>query len=343
MLRQIAIIAIVTVLSSLSCKKGGNTVNTDVAPTNLTVNAVVSTDNSGNVAFTATATNAVTYEFGYGNGIFELVPSGKVTYKYPATGTYTVNVIAKSASGKTTSKSIQVTVTVGLSLIFSDEFNTPGAPDPSKWGYDIGNGSNGWGNEEKQYYTSRTENAVVQNGALRIVLKKENFSGFNYTSARLLTANKFSFKYGIVEARAKLPAGGGTWPAIWSLGANIGSVGWPACGEIDIMEHKGNDLNRIFGTLHYPGRSGGSADGSSRIISNATTEFHIYKVEWTAAAIKIYVDDVLYHTVANSNAIPFNHNFFLIMNVAMGGTFGGAIDPNFTEAAMEVDYIRVYQ
>lgn len=343
MLRQIAFIAIVTVLSSLSCKKGGNTVNTDVSPTNLTVNAVVSTDNSGNVAFTATATNAVTYEFGYGNGIFELVPSGKVTYKYPATGTYTVNVIAKSASGKTTSKSIQVTVTVGLSLIFSDEFNTPGAPDPSKWGYDIGNGSNGWGNEEKQYYTNRTENAVVQNGALRIVLKKENFSGFNYTSARLLTANKFSFKYGIIEARAKLPAGGGTWPAIWSLGSNIGSVGWPACGEIDIMEHKGNDLNRIFGTLHYPGRSGGSADGSSRIISNATTEFHIYKVEWTAAAIKIYVDDVLYHTVANSNAIPFNHNFFLIMNVAMGGTFGGAIDPNFTEAAMEVDYIRVYQ
>ena len=343
MLRQIAFIAIVTVLSALSCKKGGNTGNTDVAPTNLTVNAVVSTDNSGNVAFTATATNAVTYEFGYGNGIFELVPSGKVTYKYPATGTYTVNVIAKSATGKTISKSIQVTVTVGLSLIFSDEFNTPGAPDATKWGYDIGNGSNGWGNEEKQYYTSRTDNAVVQNGVLRIVLKKENFSGFNYTSARLLTANKFSFKYGIVEARAKLPAGGGTWPAIWSLGANIGSVGWPACGEIDIMEHKGNDLNRIFGTLHYPGRSGGSADGSSRIISNATTEFHIYKVEWTAASIKIYVDDVLYHTVANSNAIPFNHNFFLIMNVAMGGTFGGAIDPNFTEAAMEVDYIRVYQ
>lgn len=343
MLRQIAFIAIVTVLSALSCKKGGNTGNTDVAPTNLTVNAVVSTDNSGNVEFTAAAANATTYEFGYGNGVFALVPSGKITYKYPATGTYTVTVIAKNASGKTISKSIQITVTVGLSLIFSDEFNTNGAPDPAKWGYDIGNGTDGWGNQEKQYYTNRLDNAVVQNGVLRIVLKKENFSGFNYTSARLLTANKFSFKYGIVEARAKLPAGGGTWPAIWSLGANIGSVGWPACGEIDIMEHKGNDLNRIFGTLHYPGRSGGSADGSSRIISNASTEFHLYKVEWTAAAIKIYVDDVLYHTVANSNAIPFNHNFFLIMNVAMGGTFGGAIDPNVTEAAMEVDYIRVYQ
>jgi beta-glucanase (GH16 family) len=343
MLRQITFIAIVTVLSALSCKKGGNNSNADVVPTNLTVNAVVSNDNSGNVEFTAVATNATTYEFGYGNGVFALVPTGKVTYKYPATGTYTVKVIAKSASGKTISTSIQVVVSVGLSLIFSDEFNTPGAPDPSKWGYDVGTGSNGWGNQELQYYTSRTDNAVVQNGVLRITLQKENYLGSAYTSARLLTANKFSFKYGIVEARLKLPAGGGTWPAAWMLGANITTVGWPACGEIDFMEHKGNDLNRIFGTLHYPGRSGGSANGSSRIISNATTEFHIYKVEWTALAIKIFVDDVMYHSVPNSTAIPFNHNFFIILNVAMGGTFGGAVDPNFQRASMEVDYVRVYQ
>lgn len=338
---RISFIITVTVLLFFSCKKKGDAGNTDSPPANLTVNAVVSTDNSGNVAFTATATNAVTYEFGYGNGIFELVQSGKVTYKYPASGTYTVNVIAKSASGQTISKSVQVTVAVGLSLIFSDEFTTNGVPDPAKWGYDIGAG--GWGNQELQYYTNRTDNAVVQNGVLRITLQKENFSGSAYTSARLLTANKFSFRYGIAEVKAKLPAGGGTWPAIWMLGANIGTVGWPACGEIDIMEHKGNDLNRIYGTLHYPGRSGGGADGSSRIISNASTEFHIYKVEWSAAAVKIYVDDVLFHSVANSTAIPFNHNFFLILNVAMGGTFGGAVDPNFNSAAMEVDYVRVYQ
>lgn len=334
---------LLSVLSFFSCKKKESTGNTDAAPSNLTLNAVVSTDNSGNVEFTAAATNAATYEYGYGNGVFALVPSGKITYKYPASGTYSVTVTAKSASGKTASKTIQVTVAVGLSLIFSDEFDVNGAPDPAKWGYDIGTGSGGWGNNEQQYYTNRSDNVIVQNGVLKITLKKENYSGSSYTSTRMLTANKFSFKYGIVEARAKLPAGGGTWPAIWSLGANINTAGWPACGEIDIMEHKGNDLNRIFGTLHYPGRSGGSADGSSRIISNAATEFHIYKLEWTAASIKISVDGVVFHTVANSTSLPFNHNFFLIMNVAMGGTFGGAVDPNFNSASMEVDYIRVYQ
>jgi beta-glucanase (GH16 family) len=338
-----SLLVLLSVLSFFACSKKGSPGNIDVAPTNLTLNAVVSTDNSGNVEFTAAATNAATYEFGYGNGVFALVPSGKVTYKYPASGTYSVTVIAKSASGKTASKTIQVTVAVGLSLIFNDEFDVNGAPDPVKWGYDLGTGSNGWGNNELQYYTNRSDNVIVQNGVLKIILKKENFSGSAYTSTRMLTANKFSFKYGIVEARAKLPAGGGTWPAIWMLGANINTAGWPACGEIDIMEHKGNDLNRIFGTLHYPGRSGGNADGSSRIISNASTEFHIYKVEWTAAAIKIYVDDVLFHTVANSTAIPFNHNFFIILNVAMGGSFGGAVDPNFNSASMEVDYIRVYR
>jgi beta-glucanase (GH16 family) len=340
---RICLIAFLSVLSFFSCKKKGSPGSTDVAPTNLTLNAVVSTDNSGNVEFTAAATNAATYEYGYGNGVFALVPSGKITYKYPASGTYSVTVTAKSASGKTVSKTIQVTVAVGLSLIFNDEFDTNGAPDPAKWGYDIGTGSNGWGNNELQYYTNRSDNVIVQNGVLKITLKKENYSGSAYTSTRMLTANKFAFKYGIVEARAKLPAGGGTWPAIWTLGANINTAGWPACGEMDIMEHKGNDLNRIFGTLHYPGRSGGSADGSSRIISNASTEFHIYKLEWTAASIKIYVDDVLFHTVANSTSLPFNHNFFIIMNVAMGGSFGGAVDPNFNSASMEVDYIRVYQ
>jgi beta-glucanase (GH16 family) len=329
-------------LSSFSCKKKGSTGDTDVAPSNLTVTALVSTDNSGNVNFTATAANAVTFEYGFGNGAFQTVPSGVVTYKYAATGNYTVNVVAKSATGKTSTKSIEITVIVSTSLVWSDEFNTNGAPDPAKWGYDIGTGSSGWGNNELQYYTSRPENAVVQNGVLKINLVKENFSGSAYTSTRMLSRGKFSFKYGTVEVRAKLPSGGGTWPAIWMLGNNISTVGWPACGEIDIMEHKGNDLNRIHGTLHYPGRSGGNADGNTRVISNATTEFHIYKVEWTAASIKIYVDDQIIHTVANSAAIPFNHEFFLILNVAMGGTFGGAVDPNFSRATMEVDYVRVY-
>jgi beta-glucanase (GH16 family) len=127
------------------------------------------------------------------------------------------------------------------------------------------------------------------------------------------------------------------------LGSDISSAGWPACGEIDIMEHKGSDLNKIYGTLHYPGRSGGNADGNTKVISNATTEFHIYSLDWSATSIKIYVDGQLIHSVANSSGIPFNHDFFFIMNVAMGGTFAGSVDPAFTSATMEVDYIRVYQ
>ncbi len=326
----------------LSCGKK-ETAPTAVTPTNLTLNAVVSTDNSGNVAFTASATNASTYDFDFGNGVFQTVPTGIVTYKYPAAGTYTVNVIAKSSSGQTASKSTQITVAVAQSLIFSDEFDANGAPDPSKWGYDIGTGSGGWGNNELQHYTNRLENAFVSNGTLKIKAIKENFSGSAYTSARILTQNKFSFKYGKVEVKAKLPAGIGTWPAVWMLGSNISTVSWPACGEIDIMEHKGSQLNKIYGTVHHPARFGGNADGGTRDITNATTEFHIYTMEWNATSIKFLVDGNVFHTVANTSSLPFNQNFFLIMNLAMGGTFGGAVESGFSNATMEIDYIRVYQ
>lgn len=226
-------------------------------------------------------------------------------------------------------------------LVWSDEFNYTGAPDSTKWGYNLGAG--GWGNEEAEYYTNRLDNAVVKNGTLKIIAKKEQYEGSHYTSARLLTKNKFSFTYGKVVARAKIPFGKGTWPAIWMLGANDETAGWPDCGEIDIMEHAGNRLNKIYGTLHYPGHSGANGDGSTMMVKNVTGAFHIYSMEWDSASIKIYVDGKLNHTVANSANVPFNHDFFLIMNVAMGGGFGGAIDPAFKSAAMEVDYIRVYQ
>lgn len=325
-----------------SCGKGGNNSGANTAPTNLAVNVIVNSDNSGNVSFTATAQNATTYEYDFGNGIFQTVPSGVVVYKYPTSGTYTVNVIAKSAAGLTVSKSTVITVTVSLSLLWSDEFNINGAPDPAKWGYDIGNGSGGWGNAELEYYTNRPENSIVQGGVLKINAIKENFSGFGYTSARLVSQNKFSFKYGKVEVSAKLPAGIGTWPAIWMLGNNFATAGWPACGEIDIMEHLGRDLNKIYGTLHYPGRSGGTADGGSKLISNATTAFHKYSLEWSATTIKILVDDELVHSVVNTSALPFNQNFFFILNVAMGGNFAGVMDPAVTNATMEIDYVRVY-
>ncbi len=340
-MNKLPVLLIAFVVLLTSCGKEGTPGNVSMAPTNLVVSAVINPDNSGNVSFTASATNAVSYEYNFGNGDYATVPSGIVTYKYPASGIYSVNVIAKSTGGQTISKSIEVAVTVIQSLVWSDEFNIDGAPDATKWGYDIGAG--GWGNGELEYYTNRSQNAIVQGGVLKINAIKENYSGSAYTSARLLSKDKYAFTFGRVEVRAKLPAGGGTWPAIWMLGSNINIVSWPACGEIDIMEHRGNDLNKIYGTLHYPGHSGGNANGKTITIANATTEFHIYKLEWSASAINIYVDDQLYQTVINSGSIPFSHDFFFILNVAMGGGFGGTIDPTFSNATMEVDYIRVYQ
>ena len=230
-------------------------------------------------------------------------------------------------------------------LIWSDEFETNGAPDPTKWSYDIGRGDNGWGNNEAQYYTDRPENVVVQNGNLVITAKAENFAGASYTSARLKSENKFEFTYGKVEVRAKLPQGAGTWPAIWMLGANYDQPGftWPACGEIDIMEHVGNQQDVIHGSLHYPGNSGGNPNTNSVTIPNVSNEFKVYSVIWNESTIRFYVDGDLFHTFANDGSVPFNHDFFLILNVAMGGSFGGAIGGNFTQSTMEVDYVRVYQ
>jgi len=324
-----------------SCSKGKNSTNNNIPPTNLTLTAVVSTDNSGNVSFTAAATNAVSYDYDYGNGVFATVASGVVTYKYPSSGTYTVKVVAKSASGQTLSQTTQVIVNVALALVWSEEFDVAGAPNPAKWGYDLGAG--GWGNNEVQNYTNRADNAVVSNGTLRITAKAETYNGSAYTSARLLSKDKFSFKYGKVEVSAKLPTGVGTWPAIWMLGSNITTVGWPACGEIDIMEHLGRDLNKIYATLHHPGHSGANGDGTTVVIPTATTEFHKYSLEWTAATIKISVDDVPFFSFTNNPGLPFNQNFFFILNIAMGGNFGGPVDPAFTSATMEIDYVRVYQ
>lgn len=335
-------------LLAVGCSKTNDSDNSGGAPSQLTISSVVSTDGSGSVSFEATARNASDYFFELGNSETASTTDGKLTYQYttPGTNTYVVTVKASNAAGQSISKSTQVTVAVagtGTGLIWSDEFNTSGAPDPAKWVYDIGNGANGWGNNELQYYTNRSENVSVQNGVLKITARKENFSGSSFTSARIKSKGKFEFKYGRVEVSAKVPEGVGTWPAVWMLGANIDAVPWPACGEIDIMEHLGRDLNKIYATLHYPGRSGGNADGNTRVIQNATTAFHKYSLDWKADMIRIYVDDQLIHSVNNSAAIPFNHDFFLLINLAIGGNFAGAVDPALTNASFEVDYIRVYR
>lgn len=225
-------------------------------------------------------------------------------------------------------------------LIWEVDFETAGALDPSIWNFETGN-NNGWGNQEAQYYTE--DNAIIENGNLVITAKSEEINGFHYSSSRITTKDKFEFTYGRVEARAKLPTGKGTWPAIWMLGANFAEVGWPESGEIDIMEHVGNDQNTIHGTLHYPGRSGGNADTGTTVIENASTEFHTYTMEWSPERIVFLVDGAVYHTYENGPDSPFNKDFFLILNVAMGGTFGGEIDPAFEESSLIVDYVKVFQ
>jgi beta-glucanase (GH16 family) len=229
-----------------------------------------------------------------------------------------------------------------MKLVWSDEFNYKGLPDSTRWNYDIGD--NGWGNNELQYYTEKdSSTAMVEGGHLKITVRKNPGQTRPYTSARLLTKNKVDFKYGRIEARAKLPAAVGTWPAIWMLGSDIDKADWPDAGEIDIMEHRGMELNKIFGTLHYPGHSGGNANGNTIYIPTATSAFHIYAVEWTASDLKFYVDDVLFHSVVNNENMPFHHPFFILLNIAIGGDFGGKVDSLFSIDAMEIDYVRVYQ
>lgn len=230
-------------------------------------------------------------------------------------------------------------------LVWEDEFDTDGAPNAANWTYDLGAG--GWGNNEKQFYTDRTDNVVADQGILKITAKRESFNGEAFTSARIKSQDLFEFTYGKVEVRAKLPTGGGTWPAIWMLGANFPDVGWPNSGEIDIMEHVGNNEGTIHGTTHSPSGFGGTANGGTTLVSDATSEFHVYSVEWSADKIDFLVDGSLYYTynpaTKDDNTYPFNHDFFLILNVAMGGDFGGAIDGTFTESSMEIDYVKVYQ
>jgi len=224
-------------------------------------------------------------------------------------------------------------------LVWEEEFDQ-NSLDESVWTYETGN-NNGWGNQELQYYTE--DNAVVEDDMLKITARAENTNGFDYSSARLKTENNFDFQYGRIEVRAKLPQGDGTWPAIWMLGSNFSQVGWPDTGEIDIMEHSGNDPGVIHGSLHFPDNSGGDAVSEITSVDNVSSEFHNYTVEWSENKILFAVDNQIYHEFINDPSLPFNQPFFIILNVAMGGTFVGDVDPNFNESSMEIDYIRVYQ
>lgn len=232
--------------------------------------------------------------------------------------------------------------------VWSDEFDNVGAPDAAKWNYNVGGG--GWGNNELQYYTS-DNNAVVQGGKLRIEARKENKEGNSYTSARLVSKGKGDFKYGRFEISAKLPTGRGLWPAIWLLSSDNSYGNWPNSGEIDIMEQVGFDPLKIHCTVHnnvYNGQRGNQKSSSS-IVASAVSDFHTYRVDWTPYSIKGFIDDEPYFEYTNDGqgytTWPYDKNFYLILNVAVGGNWGGAngIDDTIFPGILEIDYVRVYK
>lgn len=239
----------------------------------------------------------------------------------------------------------------GWTLTWSDEFNgAAGAPDSSKWGYDVGGG--GWGNNELEYYTSRVENATLDGaGHLQIIARAESFMGSAYTSARLNTSGKFAQAYGRFEARVRIPFGQGLWPAFWTLGDNIGTAGWPTCGELDIMENVGREPAVNHGSAHGPGYSGGNPLTAIYTLPSGklSDDYHLYAIEWQPNEVRWYVDDQLYETrtpadVPAGKVWVYDHPFFIILNVAVGGTFPGAPDGTTTfPQTMSVDWVRVYQ
>jgi beta-glucanase (GH16 family) len=241
------------------------------------------------------------------------------------------------------------TVTTMNELVWQDEFNTAGAPNSAFWSYNIGTGSNGWGNNELQYYTDRPENIVVENGVLKITARQESYLGSGFTSARILTKGKLEKKYGRFEARIKLPWGKGLWPAFWMLGANSDTVLWPQCGEIDIMEYLGSNPTTVLGTLHGPGYFGGSAVTKSYSLTGDRfdTDFHIFGIEWGENYINYYVDDVLYNQITPEDVTGewvFDEPFYIILNMAVGGNLPGSPNQNTVfPQEMLVDYVRIYQ
>jgi len=236
-------------------------------------------------------------------------------------------------------------------LTWSDEFDGAAGQPPSAaiWSADVGTG---WGNAQLEYDTARTENAALDGqGHLVITARKEPYEGSAYTSARLLTKGKVEQKYGRIEARIKLPVGQGMWPAFWLLGRNIDEVGWPTCGEIDVMEYRGQQPSVVLGTIHGPGYSGGAAISDSYLLDGAgfDQDFHLFAVEWSPGQIIWEVDGKVYHS-ASKGSLPagtpwvFDQPFFILLNLAVGGTFVGSPDASTVfPQSMIVDHVRIYE
>lgn len=246
--------------------------------------------------------------------------------------------------------SVFVSYSQSRKLIWADEFDSQGLPDSSRWGYDVG--GKGWGNNELQFYTARRkENASVRNGQLVIEARKENYQSSRYSSARLVSKNKGDWKYGRIEVKAKIPKGRGIWPAIWMLPTKSTYGGWPKSGEIDIMEFVGYMPDSVFGTVHTGAfnHTIGTQKGGGMELKDLATAFHIYAIEWTKDRIDFYIDDQKYFEFRNEGsgpaAWPFDQEFHIILNVAVGGNWGGkyGVDDSIFPQTMVVDYVRVYQ
>jgi beta-glucanase (GH16 family) len=243
-------------------------------------------------------------------------------------------------------------------IIWSDEFNGSSI-SPANWTFDIGNGSGGWGNNEQEYYTSLPQNAYVSDGLLHIVGLNQSYNGYNYTSARMKSEGLFTALYGRFAFRVKLPTGQGLWPAIWMMPEDSIYGPWAASGEIDVMENMGSNPTNVFGTLHfggpYPANSQSHGPSYNFVPGTSVTNFNVYLLEWTTNAITWYLNGQLYETqtnwwsssttntrIQNLYPAPFNEPFYLIMNLAIGGTLGGAIDASIFPSDMQVDYVRLY-
>ncbi len=354
-----------------SCKENDGTEPLTM-PSNLEVSVTSADDGTGKVNVEATALNSNFYSIYFGESDNE-VPvksnDGKATYTYSKSGTFTIRVQANITSSLFIEETENITIDLtppasgfipttgytspttypGLTLVWEDNF-TGSALNTSDWTYETGRGSNGWGNNELQFY--RQENTSIVDGHLVITAKKENFSGAEYTSSRLITKDKRSFKYGRIDIRAALPKGKGIWPAFWMLGANFSTVGWPKCGEIDIMEMVGGagKDNTIYGTLHWDNNGSHACtcgdDGYTISSGSLANEFHVYSIVWTADKITWYLDNVLHHEIDTRPAemSEFDAAHFLIFNIAVGGNWPGNPDATtqFPQRLI-VDYVRVFQ
>ena len=242
-------------------------------------------------------------------------------------------------------------VPAGYSLVWSDEFDTPGQPDSRYWVADTGRNREGWYNNELQYYASgRLENAAVRDGMLVITARREelrdapDWGGQRYTSSRLITRGRAEWTYGFFEVRAKMPCGRGTWPAIWMLGTG---GRWPQDGEMDILEHTGRDPDRVFSTVHTTSGSGGAGRGDGRTLTTACTAFHDYQMLWKPDRLVFSVDGVVHFTYLNPGtgtaAWPFDAPQFMILNIAIGGDLGGPVDDAIFPVEMQIEHVRVWQ